>query len=163
MMFRVSTHAEGLEGAEMLAASPVSRIGGRPRQRMAAYALVVDSAGLLLLVRQPDGRGRLGRWLLPGGGVEFGEHPEQTVIREVREETGLRIRVGVLLDVVSDITRVGRRRRALHNVRLIYRVTVTPGDSLEHQLFNNARWYSQPECGKLPLEPFTAEVLERLP
>ena len=146
----------------MLAVSPVRRIGGRPRQRLAAYALVVDSAGRVLLVRQPNGRGNVGRWLLPGGGVEFGEHPEQAVIREAREETGLRIRVGVLLDVVSDITRVGRRRRALHNVRLIYRATVVPADSLEHQLCDNARWYSQPERGKLPLEPFTVKILERL-
>jgi 8-oxo-dGTP diphosphatase len=148
--------------AMMFAVSTVSRLGGRPRQRLAAYALVIDSAARVLLVRQPNGQGNAGRWLLPGGGVEFGEHPEQAVIRETREEAGLRVRVGVLLDVVSDVTRVGRRRRALHNVRLIYQATIVPDDSLEHQFCDNARWYSLPERGRLPLELFTVKILERL-
>jgi len=84
-------------------------------QRLAAYALVVDEAGRVLLSRE-TGRGRSGLWLLPGGGVEHGEHPEQAVIREVREETGLEVRVGALREVLSDVARVGRRRRPLHAV-----------------------------------------------
>ncbi len=99
----------------------------RTRQRLAAYALIFDEAGRVLLSREPDPRGRLGRWLLPGGGVEHGEHPEQAVIREVKEETGLGVRVGALWDVVSDVARVGRRRRVLHTVRLIYRAQIVPG------------------------------------
>lgn len=94
----------------------------RTRQRLAAYALIVDGSGRVLLTRQPDGRRRLarrgqprlGRWLLPGGGVEHGEHPEQAVTREVLEETGLQVRPGVLREVVSDVAAVGRRRRMLH-------------------------------------------------
>lgn len=95
-------------------------------QRLAAYALIVDEAGRVLLTQQVYGRGRLGRWILPGGGVEHGEHPEQAVVRETCEETGLPVRTGELLQVVSDVTTVGRRRRAQHNVRMIYRATIVP-------------------------------------
>lgn len=133
----------------------------RTRQRVAAYALVVDGAGRVLLTRQPDARGHLGRWLLPGGGVEHGEHPEQAVVREFREETGLRVRVGTLQDVVSDITRAGRRRRILHNVRLIYRATAVspePGRP-EDRLCDDARWCTPREWQALSLAPFTASVL----
>jgi 8-oxo-dGTP diphosphatase len=134
------------------------------RQRLAAYALVSDDAGAVLLSREPAGR-LPGPWLLPGGGVEHGEHPEQAVIREVQEETGLEVRVGVLLQVLSDVARVGRRRRALHTVRLIYRGTIVaagPG-SPGHQPGEDARWCTRRECRALPLEPFVARVLDGNP
>ena len=134
----------------------------RPRQRLAAYALVIDSAGRVLLTRHPDDRRRAGRWLLPGGGVEHGEHPEQAVIREVCEETGLAVRVGELLDVVSDVTTAGRRRRIIHNVRLIYRAAVLPAgpDSPGQPLREDARWCAPQDWQALPLAPFAAGVLE---
>jgi 8-oxo-dGTP pyrophosphatase MutT (NUDIX family) len=132
----------------------------RTRQRLAAYALVFDDAGRVLLSREPGPRGRLGRWLLPGGGVEHGEHPEQAVVREVREETGLGVRVGALRGVVSDVARVGRRRRALHTVRLIYRAEVVPAvPGRPDQPGVYARWCSPQEWQALPLEPFAAGTL----
>lgn len=134
----------------------------RTRQRLAAYALVIDGAGRVLLARHPDSRRDAGRWLLPGGGVEYGEHPEQAVIREVREETGLCVRVGALREVVSDVTTVGRRRRALHTVRLIYAGIVVPAgpDSPGRQLCDDARWCTPQEWQALPLTPFAAGVLD---
>ena len=47
-----------------------------------------DAAGRLLLVRRGHDPHR-GSWSLPGGRIETGESPEQAVVREVREETGL--------------------------------------------------------------------------
>ena len=132
----------------------------RTRQRLAAYALVFDDAGRVLLSREPDARGRLGRWLLPGGGVEHGEHPEQAVIREVREETGLPVQVGALREVVSDLARVGRRRRVLHTVRLIDGAKVAPaGPGSPDRLGDCARWCAPHEWQALPLEPFAARML----
>ncbi len=131
----------------------------RSLQRLAAYGLVINGAGRVLLTRDPDSPGHADRWLLPGGGVEHGEHPEQTVIREAMEETGLRVCVAGLQHVITDVARVGRRRRALHNVRLIYRATVQPGQPGQ-QLSGNARWCSAPEWRTLPLAPFAARVLQ---
>lgn len=132
----------------------------RNPQRLAAYALVTDGAGRMLLARQPDGRGA-GQWSLPGGGVEHGEHPEQAVIREVREETGLGVRVGVLRDVLSDLAAVGRRRRVLHTIRLIYLATVVPAgpDSPGHRLCDDARWCTPQEWQALPMAAFVATML----
>jgi len=133
----------------------------RAPQRLAAYALIVDGTGQVLLARQADGRGQFGPWILPGGGVEHGEHPEQAVIREVREETGMPVRVGALQDVVSDLTTVGRRCRVLHNVRLIYRATVVSPDphAPGGQLSGNARWLAPQQWRALPLASFTARAL----
>lgn len=51
-------------------------------------ALVRNSEGQVLLQRRSDD----GRWNLPGGAVDPGEEPARSVIREVREETGLLVR-----------------------------------------------------------------------
>lgn len=65
-----------------------------PRTTVACVgALVHDAAGRLLLVQRGSDPHR-GRWTLPGGRIEPDETPEQAVVRELREETGLDVRVG---------------------------------------------------------------------
>jgi ADP-ribose pyrophosphatase YjhB (NUDIX family) len=75
-------------------------------------AVVRDDAGRLLLIQRGHDPHR-GLWSLPGGRIEPGESPEEAVVREVREETGLtvsplrpvgRVRIpgdGVVFDVVD--------------------------------------------------------------
>ena len=63
------------------------------RRREGADALVRDARGRVLLVRRADD----GRWAMPGGWVDPGETPEQAVVREVAEETGLRVSAPRLL------------------------------------------------------------------
>jgi 8-oxo-dGTP diphosphatase len=63
-------------------------------------AVVHDSAGRLLLVRRANEPGR-GQWSLPGGRVEPGESDAFAVARELREETGLEVRVGSLIGSVQ--------------------------------------------------------------
>ncbi len=73
-------------------------------------AVVHDASGRLLLIRRGHAPHE-GMWSLPGGRVEAGESPEAAVEREVREETGLRVRVGAPVgrvripagDVVYDV------------------------------------------------------------
>ncbi len=55
--------------------------------RAGADALVENERGEVLLVRRADD----GRWAMPGGWVDPGETPEQAVVREVAEETGLQV------------------------------------------------------------------------
>jgi 8-oxo-dGTP diphosphatase len=74
-------------------------------------AVVHDAAGRLLLVRRANDPGR-GQWSLPGGRVESGEPDDSAVTRELREETGLDVRVGSLIGSV--------RRPASSGVYLIF-------------------------------------------
>jgi ADP-ribose pyrophosphatase YjhB (NUDIX family) len=54
--------------------------------------VVFDVAGRLLLVRRVNDPGR-GRWSVPGGRVQTGEHDHRAVLREVAEETGLHVEI----------------------------------------------------------------------
>jgi 8-oxo-dGTP pyrophosphatase MutT (NUDIX family) len=57
---------------------------------VAAHVLVIDPQERVLLLHG-RGLGPAGYWVLPGGGVEPGETPVQAAIREVWQETGLRL------------------------------------------------------------------------
>lgn len=50
---------------------------------------LVDSDGRVLLAQRPEGKQLAGLWEFPGGKVETGETPEETLIRELQEELGI--------------------------------------------------------------------------
>ena len=60
--------------------------GADYRDRPGSYAVLNDPAGRIAVLRTPAG------WFLPGGGAEPGETPEETLVREVREECGCSLR-----------------------------------------------------------------------
>ena len=67
-------------------------------------AVIVDSQGRLFLAqRGPQAKNERGLWEFPGGSVEFGERLADALRREMREEYGVEIQVGELLDVVDHI------------------------------------------------------------
>ncbi len=67
-------------------------------------AIIVDDAGRLFLARRgPQAKNERGLWEFPGGSVEFGEQLADALKREMREEYGIEIEVGELLDVVDHI------------------------------------------------------------
>jgi 8-oxo-dGTP diphosphatase len=68
---------------------------GRPLLLVAAAALI-DEDGRVLLAKRPDGKSMAGLWEFPGGKVQQGETPEEALVREVREELGVRTSAGCL-------------------------------------------------------------------
>ena len=90
-----------------------------PRVRVAAIIVKGDS---ILLVRHEKPSGAT-YWLLPGGGVDYGESLAEGLKREVREETGLEVSVGDLVLASDTIAPDGSR----HVVNLCFRAPVTGG------------------------------------
>jgi 8-oxo-dGTP diphosphatase len=67
-------------------------------------AIIVDEQGRLFLARRgPQAKNERGLWEFPGGSVELGERLADALRREIREEYGVEIEVGELLDVVDHI------------------------------------------------------------
>jgi ADP-ribose pyrophosphatase YjhB (NUDIX family) len=83
--------------------------------------------GRVLLVRSSSPQISPPLWWLPGGGIDFGESPEETLLREFREETGLSIQYPVLSDVVSDVRRRPNGDR-IHTVRILFTVALAGGE-----------------------------------
>jgi 8-oxo-dGTP diphosphatase len=67
----------------------------RPLVLVAACALI-DADGRVLIAQRPEGKSMAGLWEFPGGKVEKGEKPEDTVIREMHEELGITIKEACL-------------------------------------------------------------------
>lgn len=133
----------------------------KPLRRIAAYAVCMDPTSRVLLVRHSPMSGTPGAWSLPGGAVDHGEHPSDTVVRETAAETGLSVAVGPLRDVLADARAVPHRGITLHTDRLIYDVTLRGGNLLARtgQPTDLAGWYTLAEAKTLRLRPFTAAAL----
>jgi 8-oxo-dGTP diphosphatase len=56
---------------------------------LVAACALIDADGRVLLAERPAGKPMAGLWEFPGGKVEAGERPEQTLIRELKEELGI--------------------------------------------------------------------------
>ncbi|MCX6661547.1 MAG: NUDIX hydrolase [Euryarchaeota archaeon] len=89
-------------------------------------ALTVDGilieTGSILLIQRKHSPFQ-GSWALPGGFVEYGEKTEDALIREMSEETGLKIKIRALLGVYSDPSRDPRG----HTVTVVYLVEPVGG------------------------------------
>ena len=137
----------------------------QPVQRTAAYAVVTDDSGGVLLVRASGRSDLRGRWFLPGGGLGHGEHPRDAVLRELTEETGLRATRATPRSATADVIDLPHRGVSVHTLRLIYDVRwadVRPGPGPRPEVDGTsdlARFAGPDELAGLPLMPFVAEVL----
>jgi 8-oxo-dGTP diphosphatase len=81
-------------------------------------AVIVDAGKVVLVKRRYEPLA--GRWSLPGGTLEVGETLKAAVIREMREETGLDVEVGPLLEVFDRIITDEAQRVRYHFVLVDY-------------------------------------------
>ncbi|WP_405481205.1 NUDIX hydrolase [Streptomyces sp. NBC_00009] len=120
--------------------------------RVAAYAVCVRD-GQVLLARWVAGDGTR-RWTLPGGGMDHGEDPYDTVIRELDEETGYAVEPVTLLGVHSVLRRYPRKLGAVadfHGLRLVYEGRITGGE-LRHEVNGStdmAAWHTLDDVPRL--------------
>jgi len=142
----------------MLKVPPVTE-----RQRIAAYGLVRDGDGRLLLARAAPSLTLRGRWFLPGGGVQHGENPPDSLRREIEEESGLKVSVGPLFEVLSDVRTIPDGT-SLHTVRLVYEVESWEGTLRPEAdgTTDAVEWFTLDEVRTLPLARYVQHVVDRL-
>ena len=119
---------------------------------VAVGAFIFDGDGRVLLIQRGRDPGK-GLWTVPGGRVEFGEPLVEAVRREIREETGLAVEVGPLIEVVE---RIGG---AFHYVILDYLATIRGGALAPGSDVTDARFCAAADLASLPLTDGLLPVL----
>jgi 8-oxo-dGTP diphosphatase len=97
-----------------------------PDQPIVGVGAVIVHADKIVLIKRGNEPSR-GKWTIPGGLVELAESPEQAVIRETKEETGLDVENPTLIDVVSNVDLDEKGRVKYHYVIIDYLVRVKGG------------------------------------
>ncbi len=96
----------------------------------AAIGIVFNSKKQILLVQRQD----VPVWVLPGGGIDFGESPEAAAIREVLEETGLKTHI---LRKVAEYTPINRLSNPAH----VFECTIESGSLLTGSETRSIQFY----------------------
>lgn len=97
-----------------------------PDGPIVSIGAIIMQNGKILLEKRKNDPGR-DKWSIPGGIVELGENPEQTVIREVHEETGLVVDSPELIDVVNSVSLDESGKVKYHFVIVDYFVKLRSG------------------------------------
>jgi 8-oxo-dGTP diphosphatase len=121
-----------------------------PKQPIIGVGAVIIKDGKILLEKRKNEPGK-GKWSIPGGLVELGESVEQTVIREVKEETGLEVEKPEHIDVVDNVVRDDNSEIKYHFVIIDYFVKLKGGTMKATSDAEELRWVTFDEVEKYDL------------
>jgi ADP-ribose pyrophosphatase YjhB (NUDIX family) len=123
-----------------------------PDRPVVSVGAVIIDAGRVLFVKR--GQAPLqGEWSFPGGVVELGEALEAAVAREAREETGLDVEVGPVVEVLTRIERSDDGRVQYHYVIIDYLCGVRGGTATAGSDADDVRWVDRASLHQLRTTP----------
>jgi 8-oxo-dGTP diphosphatase len=120
---------------------------------------VVVQDGRALIVKRAH-EPRKGEWSLPGGIVELGETLVEAVCREIKEETGLDVEVGEVVEVFDRVHRLDGRIQ-YHFVIVDYLCRPTGGTLCAADDAEDAAWVTSDEIDRYGVNEFAARVIRR--
>ncbi|MFZ3035579.1 MAG: (deoxy)nucleoside triphosphate pyrophosphohydrolase [Parvibaculum sp.] len=131
------------------------------RLLLVAACALVDVDGRVLLAQRPEGKSLAGLWEFPGGKVEPGEVPEDSLIRELHEELGITVRKACL----APLTFASHAYEDFHLLMPLYicrrwegRVQGLEGQALKWAKPSTLRDFAMPPAD----EPLVAALLDLL-
>lgn len=124
----------------------------------AAHGLIKKDDKYLVTLRACNKNFMPNLWDIPGGTIEFGEHSNDALVREINEETQIKVKVGNLIFVYDFLS--GQSR---HQFQMVFECEYISGDVVlnprEHQKY---RWVTLEEMKDLPRIAFLEELLKFL-
>jgi 8-oxo-dGTP pyrophosphatase MutT (NUDIX family) len=106
-----------------------------------------------------------GRWQIPGGAIDPGEHPREAAARECLEEAGITVRIGEILGAFG-----GDLYRATYSngdeigfVPILYGGKIVDGEPRpDHEEIQSVGWFTLEESERLEMHPAAREMLRAL-
>lgn len=127
----------------------------RTAQPLLVTAAIIAKDGQVLVTRRPPDKRHPLEWEFPGGKLEAGETPEQSLQRELREELGIEIEVDSIFDAIHYTYDWGSVLILAYNCRWT-------GGRIKHLEVDDHRWVTPIELEDLPLLRADQPLVQRL-
>ncbi len=131
------------------------------RLLLVVAAALIDADGRVLIAQRPPGKQLAGLWEFPGGKVDPGERPEQSLIRELSEELGITVKE----DCLAPLTFASHAYEDFHLLMPLYVcrrwegfVQPREGQALKWARARDLRDYPMPPADE-PLLPALVELI----
>jgi 8-oxo-dGTP diphosphatase len=129
-----------------------------PERPIIGVGAIIVKDGKVVLVKR--GKPPLaGQWSVPGGVLEVGETLREGIVREVLEETGLKVEPLDLLGVFDRLMKDEKGQVMYHYVLVDFLCQAVGGELQAASDVDDARWHTPEEVAALPLPKDTAEVV----
>jgi len=135
----------------------------KKQEKKAVLGIIFDKNKRILLTKRnaPGYSSWHHKWQFPGGEIEFGETPKQTLTREVKEETGVNIKILTNRPIVETHTWKTDKRK-VYVTLLAYPVLYISGklQTTDHEIAE-IRWFSYQEINFSNCLPKTKELIDK--
>ena len=131
-----------------------------PARPIPGVGVVVRKEDRVLIIQRGNAPGR-GEWGLPGGALEIGETWRDAAVREVREECGIEIALGDILDAVDIIVRDDDGRAQYHYALVDFAATYVSGELRAATDVSDTRWISLSELKQYPMSRKAREIIRQ--
>lgn len=122
---------------------------------LAVCAAIISHAGKTLITQRPANKPHGGLWEFPGGKIDRGESPHQSLKRELREELAIEISVGPVIETVYHHYDWGA-------VLIIAYLCDWQAGDIQHLEVVDHRWLTPGEFSRYPILPADRPILDRL-
>jgi 8-oxo-dGTP diphosphatase len=124
---------------------------------LVAACALIDPDGRVLVAQRPPGKSMAGLWEFPGGKVEPGERPEESLIRELREELGIAVKE----ECLAPLTFASHLYPDFHLLMPLYVCRRWEG-FVEAREGQQLKWVRPPELRNYPMPPADEPLISHL-
>jgi len=124
---------------------------------MLVTCAIIEKDGKFLITQRPeDGRHNGGRWEFPGGKLDWGENPRESLKREIQEEIGIDVSVKEIFEISSNV--YGGEK---HVVLLAFHCLYEEG-KIEKKDIQDYRWITPDEMKDYDITEADLPFIEKL-
>ena len=124
---------------------------------LVAACALIDADGRVLIAQRPQGKSMAGLWEFPGGKIETGERPEQSLIRELKEELGIIVKE----ECLAPLTFASHLDPDFHLLMPLYVCRRWEG-FVEAQEGQRLKWVRPTELRDYPMPPADEPLISHL-